>query len=334
MATITPEIRFYLQSSLAIRTSNTYRSAWSSYSRFCVSCHVSSLPLDQTVLLHYSTSLARRLAYATIKVYLSGVQYYSNIQGYQIQISHMTQLYYLLRGVRRVQGNSRRRPRRPPITVPSLYRILSYIQSQEINIADKLLYRSVVTLAFFGMLRSAEYTCCSTHTYIPEDTLLVSDVTIGPNVQSAIIVIKASKTDPFKVGTRIRIAVTNSQLCPVTSLFNFINVHPNVHGPLFTFCNGTFLTRQLMSAFVQQALPNIVHVNTHSFRIGGATAAASAGISDSQIQILGRWSSDAYRRYLRLSDETVAQVMSRIASVSSFTRLWDSDLCASVAREG
>ena len=190
---------------------------------------------------------------------------------------------------------------------------------------------SAVTLAFFGMLRSAEYTCPTPHSYVSDETLLLSDITINSNAESAVIAIKASKTDPFKEGTCIRIAVTHTDLCPVMSLLKFIHCHPYPHGPLFTFHDGTFLTRHYLANFLQQALPDIANVNTHSFRIGGATAASSAGISDSQIQILGRWSSDTYRRYLRLSDETVAEVMRRIARVTSFTRLWDSDLCASVS---
>lgn len=36
------------------------------------------------------------------------------------------------------------------------------------------------------------------------------------------------------------------------------------------------------------------------FRIGAATLGKSKGISDEQIQLLGRWKSNAYRKYIRI----------------------------------
>ena len=39
----------------------------------------------------------------------------------------------------------------------------------------------------------------------------------------------------------------------------------------------------------------------HSFRIGAATSAALRGESDAQIRAAGRWASDAFRRYIRIS---------------------------------
>lgn len=39
----------------------------------------------------------------------------------------------------------------------------------------------------------------------------------------------------------------------------------------------------------------------HSFRIGAATAAAAAGLSDAQILSAGRWKSDAFKHYIRFA---------------------------------
>ena len=46
----------------------------------------------------------------------------------------------------------------------------------------------------------------------------------------------------------------------------------------------------------------------HSFRIGAATSAAQAGIQDSIIQALGRWSSGAFLVYVRTQRSQLASI--------------------------
>ena len=83
-------------------------------------------------------------------------------------------------------------------------------------------------------------------------------------------------------------------------------------GPLFIFSNGRFLTRRHVAALLVGALGQDINLNTHSFRIGGASALATANVPAYQIQLLGRWKSDAFLRYIRLSDEHVSVTTSRL----------------------
>ena len=52
----------------------------------------------------------------------------------------------------------------------------------------------------------------------------------------------------------------------------------------------------------------------HSLRIGGATAALAAGVTPSLIRLMGRWSSDVYELYCRMSMESAMHVSAAITS--------------------
>ena len=257
------------------------------------------------MLERYAVSMSHRVSYRILKVYLAGIQYWSTITGYQSSIASMPQLFYLLCGIRRSQGHTFIRPRRLPITSMQLRVIHYHLQYLRYSHLECTMFRAASSLAFFGLIRSSEYTSSHRTTFNPQNTLLVSDITFNQDRSIMFVHVRASKTDPFCSGCVIRVAAIDDSLCPVRTMFGYLSAHPTHSGSLFVLSAGQFLIRQDMVLLLRRCLPHVSNNNTHSFRIGGASTAASAGISDSHIQILGRWSSDAYRRYLHISDTLV-----------------------------
>ena len=128
------------------------------------------MPVTEHTLLFYVTHVSKSLAYGTIESYLAGIQFMSIRFGYPCAVSSMSQLYYLLRGVRHFYGLSRHRPKRLPFTVTDCYRFLSFLQSSNLCQQDRKMLRSAITLAFFGLLRSAEFTANTIHRFDPTTT--------------------------------------------------------------------------------------------------------------------------------------------------------------------
>jgi hypothetical protein len=67
--------------------------------------------------------------------------------------------------------------------------------------------------------------------------------------------------------------------------------------------NGTATTRKALTKYLRNVLiraqiPNAHLYKGHSFRRGGATSLAQAGVSDSVIKSIGRWKSHAYQLYV------------------------------------
>ena len=223
----------------------------------------------------------------------------------------MHQLFYALRGIRHRDNISHRRPPRRPITLHHLSLLFQFIDNHVKPHHDRLMLHSAFSLAFYGMLRSSEYTSPSISRFDSDSTLLITDISFTADNDIALLHMKQSKTDPFKAGCSLRVSRAHIGPCPVMSLLAYLEYHRYHSGPLYRFHGGAFLTRRFIAGFLQQALPLLSNLNTHSFRIGGTSAAASAGVPDSVIQSLGRWKSDAYRRYIRLSDTTVSDVTQR-----------------------
>ena len=74
-------------------------------------------------------------------------------------------------------------------------------------------------------------------------------------------------------------------------------------GPLFYFQSGCYLTRGVVSNLLRDStrvagLP-YRSLKGHSFRIGLALVAATAGLPDWLTKVLGCWSSDCYQLYIR-----------------------------------
>ena len=99
--------------------------------------------------------------------------------------------------------------------------------------------------------------------------------------------ILASKRDQFRQGSQVVLGATGSDLCPVAALLDYLSLRGDVAGPLFIQQNGLPLHWSLFVQKVQVALTATgltgTNFNSHSFRIGAATAAGVAGVPEATI---------------------------------------------------
>ena len=91
-------------------------------------------------------------------------------------------------------------------------------------------------------------------------------------------------------------------------------------GPLWCWAVGRAITvdelRDEVRALMAAAGRDPARYGAHSLRIGGATAALAAGVPPAVIRVMGRWSSDIYEIYTRMSVEAALGVGAAIGSAS------------------
>lgn len=230
-------------------------------------------------------------------------------------------LQYTLKGIRRAQGDSTRP--RLPITTTILKLLKSRLHASSIPYHDKRMLWAAFCTAFYGFLRSSEFTSPSPSAFDINQTLLRSDIDLQE--RRCLLKLKASKTDPFRRGTTVTLTSITSSTCPVTALRNYVTAamctasHPP-ETPLFHFQDGRFLTRHnlvesIRALLATSGIPSH-HYASHSFRIGAATSAAAAGIPDWLIQTLGRWTSQCYQLYIRTPGSVIQDSFQQMASAS------------------
>ena len=299
----------YFSEGIANSTNKTYQVAWKSYVNFCTQVGIPILPVSEYHLQLYVSAVAQRLSYKTIKVYLCGIRFYSLKVGYNVNLRGMECLEVVMRGIRRQQGKGWTRPQRDPIEVRHLA-TLSRMLAGKVIAHDHDMIMAALTLAFFGLLRSAEYTSETENRYDIDTTLTREDVSFNALHNCMRVYIKVSKTDPFRQGAIITYRKVDSVLCPVSAMLKYLTKNEDI-GPLFKFQSGKYLTRahvyKLFGHFMN------INLNTHSLRIGGATLLSKAGVPEHVIQKIGRWSSGCFKKYVRLTSEHVQSAYNAIS---------------------
>ena len=189
------------------------------------------------------------------------------LNGYDLPLRTSIHLQYVVRGIKGVQGVSKR------VQLP--------IRIHHLTMFDLLLPRShsdnkmiwaAFTLAFFGFLRISEFTCNTK--FKPKLHLTSSNIKFIPSPafpQYMRVEIKGSKTDPFRKGLSLIIGQTLQTICLVCAMKEHLNILPQTWtGPLFTYSNGRRFTKQHLTSELRTLLGrlglNSSHYAGHSFR--------------------------------------------------------------------
>ncbi len=217
-----------------------------------------------------------------------------------------------------------------PVTKTLLVHLLS---DESVDLA----VRVACLVGFQGLLRVSEFVSASrTSSFSGGRNLLRSDITFCRvrGVSAVRVYLRGSKTDPYNTGREIfLLSSPGSPLCPVRWLSKYFDATSRAasDGPAFVLCSSPALPSSSRARFpprhgassrgsrdawqyvtasdIRAALKSASwslgqdpsHVSAHSLRIGGAMALVEAGVPMDDIRILGRWRSDAFLQYVRMT---------------------------------
>ena len=193
-------------------------------------------------------------------------------QGFPDPLENCLRLQRVVRGIKRSQGALPSRPRLPV----SSYILHIIYSALDLNSFDNVMFWAACLLAYFGFLRSAEFTVSSSSVFNPSVHLSVSQVSVDVplNPSCLQVFIDASKTDPFGQGCNFFIGLGLPPLCAVQAVVSYLALPGHRPGPLFLSENGlpltlSLVTDRLPAILLSAGLPG--DFSSHSFRIGAAT---------------------------------------------------------------
>jgi hypothetical protein len=273
-------------------TAKNYLTGARDYISFCTK---HNLPLDPT-----PTTLCRYIAYTTQFIssapkYLSGARHFLCDLYPQFNANRSHPLVQAtIAGARKMRADPIRR--KLPLRVAHLVAFLEH--SHISGTYDDLLFATMISCAFYGCHRMGELVWKndkSLHDWrkvIKRASLFFID-------GRAQYHLPYHKSDRFYTGTDI-LLTPQPKADPVSLLREFIVKRDSLHNAksaLFLTEDGSVPSRAWFDSKFFKLLDR--SFGGHSARAGGATFYASLGLSEDVIQALGRWSSQAWKIYIR-----------------------------------
>ena len=266
----------------------------------------------------FCTFLAERYPAGTVKNYMNHCAYLHEFYEYTRPI------WDSLPWTHRVRRSLTRRPmhvtpKKQPVTYPLSCRL---IDTLDLSKDGDLVFATILLFGILGLFRLGELLRKSPSNWDERRILRRGHVSrFTTTLVYYRVWLPYSKTDLTGNGCPVYIPSTTSpQYCPVTLMDSYLERVPGIPtDPLFRWPSGTPVTT---GSFIRKLKRHLLMLDIdpddysgHSLRKGGACTAARAGLSDEMIKMLGRWTSDCFRRYTAWLPADIQQLNSRLQTL-------------------
>ena len=308
--------------SCAIRERGRSQGTWTNkvshlrqYIMFTVYFGVQDFPLHLGIILRFIASLGRSsLAHQYASNILSSIKWFAKIlDPPSVKIFDSVLVSESLKGLKAQLS----RPVRQKLPFTLEHLCLFYL-SLDLNNVKHLSGWCAMLLAFFGCFRLSNLVPTSKGKFDSLKHLKRDDVKFEEDF--VLIYYKWSKTN--QNSSRV-------SWVPISSVsdnrFN-IKFHLNMllssvkvpsNSPLFTYKKCMYHSRfslvKLLELCVSEAGLSLSDYSWHSFRRGAAVFAFELGLADSAVQLLGDWSSAAFKNYLEFAFVRKAAIAKKVA---------------------
>lgn len=313
-----------LNSDLQPDTRTTYMSGVKQFLLFLQEtdnlAEVVELPLRPYDLLMYTEYLLQKFKPGTVRAYQCHLGYALEAMGYKkpswSAVPAMNRVFRQLKARAKFTAT-----KKFPVTTAMGATLVRGGDSANL---DHLICSLVLMTGISGLFRLGELLVTGTKKHDSRRILRRDHVVFRPSIAEPThmeIFLQYSKTDKYGVGTTIFIPTNpDVECCPVRLMirwFSYLPDHPCA--PIFQWPSGQLMTKSSFISWLRRGLRVAGYDDRmyagHSLRRGGAVTAKAAGLSESMIMALGRWTSDSFKIYLKLIPTRVLHLNSLLAKM-------------------
>lgn len=293
LSALDDRVRFLHVNAIEKSTAKGYRTGARDYLSFCSNFN---LPCEPT-----PENLARYIAYTSLYIssgpkYLSGARHFLQHVYPAFEENRASPLVQsVIRGSKKARADPVHR--KLPLRLHHLETFANRASSTS-GSYDDLLFITLLACGFYGCHRMGEL-LLSNDKDLFDWKKIIKRASLSFDGPRASYILPYHKGNPLYRGTLVT-HNSHNVANPVALLLKFVLLRDKYHGaraPLFLKSDGSFPTR----SWFERRLFTVVDrsFGAHSARAGGATYYAALGLSESTIQALGRWSSSAWKDYVR-----------------------------------
>ena len=293
---------------------------WESFLLFCTYFSFISLPASTETLQLFAQFLSRTFkATDSIKNYIAGVKTMHLLLGFKVDHINNFILNLSIKGMAKLKPYCIKQA--APMTPEILFKLASVMDFKN---PDSVVYWCLFLFAFFLLARKSNLVPTSTNDLLSKRFLMKKNV----EVHKSFLIVNLTWTKTIQIGERVLqmplVPIKGSILCPVRAYKKMCKLIPSSdESPLFVLSNNKIVSYNMFQRklrfLLQKAGLDSAKYSTHSFRRGSTTLLFRAEVPADQIQLMGDWRSDAYKKYLSydLSDKIkISKVMSKFINSS------------------
>jgi hypothetical protein len=311
----------------AASTWNKVDSALNTFENFCKDCNVTAVwPLNQETVngfIHWCT-FVRKLSPNTITSYMSHLKMIHNLRGVDDSSCTSFLSKAQIRGAKNLKFYSEEKSQVKKVMTLPLLKILGHsIAISNWSNRSKIVLWSAFCTAFFGSFRLGELLPKHENSFNKFECLLWSDIKFFDD-ESVQIHVKIPKTRNPNGEIVSLFRFPNENCCPIEALkclltLSKCNVSSDI--PVFSFESGKYLTIDKMNMFIVKFLEPFIGDDAKFYSCKSFRAALPSALAtfphignDVSIKRWGRWNSDAFERYTRLSHAAKKELFERFAN--------------------